>query len=88
MSKPRPVSVDELSLDELRGLVGELLTRLSEVEAENAALKEEIARLKGHKGRPKLKPSGMAQAADLGKRKAHMRRGEVKRFVPEGESAF
>jgi len=83
MSKPRPVSVDELSLDELRGLVGELLTRLSEVEAENAALKEEIGRLKGHKGRPKLKPSGMAQAADQGKRKAEGRkRKRAKRQSP------
>ena len=58
MSKPRPNSVEDLSSDELRRWVGELLTRLSEVEAQNTALKEEIARLKGHKGRPKLKPSG------------------------------
>jgi hypothetical protein len=75
MSKPRPISVDDLSLDELRGLVCELLARVSELESENAALKEEVARLKGHKGRPKLKPSGMERAtggakAKTGRKKA------------------
>jgi len=84
MSKPRPNSVKDLSSDELRRWVGELLTRLSEVEAENAALKEEIARLKGHSGRPKLKPSGMAQAAERGKgrRKGGKRRKRAKRQSP------
>ena len=84
MSKPRPNSVEDLSSDELRRWVGELLTRLSEVEAQNAALKEEIARLKGHKGRPKLKPSGMAQAAERGKgqRKGGKRRKRAKRQSP------
>ena len=69
MSKPRPISVDDLSLDELRGLVCELLARVSELESENAALKEEVARLKGHKGRPKLKPSGMERATGGAKAK-------------------
>jgi hypothetical protein len=69
MSKPRPISVDDLSLDELRRLVGELLTRVSELEEENAALKEENAHLKGHKGRPKLKPSGMEKATGGAKAK-------------------
>ena len=62
MSKPRSTSVDDLSLDELRGLVVELLARVSALEEENAALKDEVARLKGLKGRPKLKPSGMEKA--------------------------
>lgn len=84
MSKSRPNSAEDLSSDELRRWVGELLTRLSEVEAENVALKEEIARLKGHKGRPKLKPSGMAQAAERGKgqRKGGKRRKRAKRQSP------
>ena len=45
MSKPRPKSVDDLSLDELRDFVVELLARLTALEEENAALKdEELAR--------------------------------------------
>lgn len=37
---------------------------IAALEAENATLREEIARLKGLKGRPKLRPSGMAAATD------------------------
>ena len=55
----------------LRSLVESLLAqvvRLQEdvavLRAENAALKEEIARLKGLPPRPKLKPSGMDKAAN------------------------
>ena len=61
----------DLSIDDLRRLVKELLgevaslrARVYELEAENAALKDEIARLKGHKGRPLLKPSGMEKATE------------------------
>ncbi len=51
------------SPEELRRLVGELLGEVDRLRAENAALREEIARLKGHKGRPKIKPSGMERAS-------------------------
>lgn len=56
----------DLSNQELRRLVEQLIgevarlgERVAELEKENRALKDEVARLKGHKGRPKLKPSGM-----------------------------
>ena len=44
MSRARPASVDDLSLNELRGLVVDLLARVSTLEEENAALKDEVAR--------------------------------------------
>ena len=43
----------------MKTLVVELLEKLADLETENAALREEVARLKGLKGRPKLRPSGM-----------------------------
>src|ERR671919_906436 len=52
MLLPRDVDVEALSPEE----VGRLRD-------ENAALKEEIARLKGLKGRPRLTPSGMERAS-------------------------
>jgi hypothetical protein len=47
----------------LRGLLIEALGKVAGLTAENAALREEIARLKGLKGRPSIKPSGMEQAS-------------------------
>ncbi len=85
MSKPGAKSVESLSLDELRGLVLDLLAKVSELEEENAGLKEEVARLKGHSGRPKLKPSGMAPATDRGKgqQKRGKKRKRAKRQSPK-----
>lgn len=58
------LDLDKISDAELKAVVLQLLERVSGLEQENAALREEIARLKGLKGRPQLKPSGMeAQAA-------------------------
>ena len=51
--------VEALGLDDLKRLTLQLLERVASLETENAALREEIARLKGLKGRPKLRPSGM-----------------------------
>ncbi len=56
--------VENLSVDELKKLVFWLLERDAVREAEMAALREEIARLKGLKGRPKIRPSGMEPATD------------------------
>ena len=67
-------SVKDLSKDELFGLVEQLLAevsalreRVSALEAVNAGLREENVRLKGLKGRPKLKPSGMDEATNRSK---------------------
>ena len=58
-----PVDVDALDLDGLRRLVLQLLEAVAGLKAENAALREEIARLKGLKGPPNIKPSGMEKAS-------------------------
>lgn len=65
----RPPDLDAASRDDLKKLIVELFERLAAVERENAALREEIARLKGLKGRPRLKPSGMAERAKTRKEK-------------------
>ncbi len=77
-----PPDVDDLGLDELRKLVVELLERSAALKAENAALREEIARLKGLKGRPKLKPSGMETASEpRPERRAKRRKGKRAKLV-------
>jgi hypothetical protein len=59
-----PPDVDRNATDELRGLLIEALGKVAGLTAENAALREEIARLKGLKGRPSIKPSGMEKASE------------------------
>lgn len=56
-----PRSIDGLCVDELKALLIELLGELADLKSENEALREEVSRLKGLKGRPKFKPSGMQQ---------------------------
>ena len=60
MSKTNhPQDIDAVSSEELRQLVLRVLDENARLHAENMALREEIARLKGLKGKPVIKPSGM-----------------------------
>jgi Transposase IS66 family len=87
MVLPGDVGVEGRSPQALRRLVAELLGEVVRLRDENAALKEEIARLKGLKGRPKLKPSGMERAtpgpASRAKTKRSRRSTIAKRVVHE-----
>src|SRR4051812_39210940 len=57
-------NLEDLSAAELRSLVVSLLEAVAQLEAKVAALTEENIRLKGLKGRPNLKPSGMEKGTD------------------------
>src|SRR5215468_11025542 len=59
-----PVDLDRLSHAELKSLVIKLLEQVTELQRANAALRDEIARLKGGPGRPTIKPSGMEKATE------------------------
>lgn len=66
--------VEALGLDDLKKLTLRLLEQTASLQSENAALREEIARLKGLKGRPKLRPSGMETATEASSDKAKKKR--------------
>ena len=89
-----PPDLDELTLAQLRELVAMLLTKMAALEQKVIEQREEIARLKGLKGRPDIKPSGMdkgTEPARPGRQGQHLRRGKVRprvnvedRIIPAG----
>jgi hypothetical protein len=91
MSLPEPEEIERLAIGELRSLVESLLAEIVRLREDNAALEEEIARLKGLPSRPKLKPSGMEKASQppapqpSGKPKRKRRRGAKRDRLVIGE---
>src|SRR6266852_2170034 len=59
-----PDDLDRLSHAELKGLVVRQWEQIVELQRMVAALRDEIARLKGGPGRPNLKPSGMERGTE------------------------
>jgi hypothetical protein len=86
---PPPANLSGLSRAELEARFVELLGDVWELKQMVAAQRDEIARLKGLKGRPSIKPSGMETATEPktgGKPARRPGRGKVMpRVTPETE---
>jgi hypothetical protein len=59
-----PEDLDRLSQAELKGLVVKQWEQMVELQRMVAALRDEVARLKGGPGRPNIKPSGMERGSE------------------------
>ena len=75
-----PADIDGLSLEALKVLVVQLLSKVADQERVIAELRQENARLNGLNGRRPIKPSGMEDASEpkqAGKRGKGRRRGKI-----------
>ena len=86
MSEPLFYPLNDLPSAELRGLVVELLSEVAALKQTVAEQREEIARLKGLNGPPRMKPSkpsGMEQASaqKAASSGTHSRRGRGKKTL-------
>lgn len=78
---PRPPALSDLTRPALEALLLELFAEVAALKQVVAEQREEIARLKGLKGRPAIKPSGMDKGTEPAKAdptKKHRRRGKVR----------
>jgi len=77
---PPPPSLSDLSRPEIEARLVESFGKIADLEKVVAEQREEIARLKGLKGRPAIKPSGMdkgTEPAKPAKKEKQRRRGKV-----------
>ena len=81
---PSP-DIDDLSNAELRSLVVALLSKVADLQRTVAAQRDEIARLKGLKGPPSIKPnkpSGMEKATTRSSASRRQGKGRGKKPTP------